>query len=118
MASISRLPRLALATRSSPNQLLIFPCGPFIIQSLIWCAPHTLACVLRMGVHILLHMHMHALRLHAQCARCTAFVHAHLCACTKRALCTERTRYKLDGPAQTLAYLADAQMKLMGFTLL
>ena len=26
--------------------------------------------------------------------------------------------YKLDGPAQALAYLADAQMKLMGFTLL
>ena len=25
--------------------------------------------------------------------------------------------YKLDGPAQTLAYLADAQMKLMGYTL-
>ena len=25
--------------------------------------------------------------------------------------------YKLDGPAQTVAYLADAQMKLMGYTL-
>mmetsp|Transcript_31464 Transcript_31464/g.74301 ORF Transcript_31464/g.74301 Transcript_31464/m.74301 type:complete len:250 (-) Transcript_31464:324-1073(-) len=44
------------------GSVLIFPGGPFILQSLIW--------------------------------------------------------YKLDGPAQALAYLADAQMKLMGFTLL